>query len=56
MNRSTKAPETREMTLAEIRALPGLLGRIAATTVEATGSYGYTDSTTGQKVRIVRKD
>lgn len=54
MTKATTPDETRIMTLDEVRALPGLLGRVAAIMVERKGWYGYTDTATGRKILIVR--
>lgn len=54
MTKQIKPDETRTMTLDEVRALPGMLGRIASVMVERHGSYGYTDTATGRKILILR--
>lgn len=50
------ADEVQELTLAQVKALPGILGRIASVMVEAHGAYGYVDIRTNRKVAIVRID
>jgi hypothetical protein len=47
------ADEIRHMTIDEVRALPGMLGRVATAVVQHRGSYGFVDVTTGRKVCIV---
>ncbi|MCX7335504.1 MAG: hypothetical protein NTV85_28650 [Hyphomicrobiales bacterium] len=50
-----QADEIRYMTMNEVRALPGLLGRVASAMTQHHGSYGFVDSQTGRKVCIVLK-
>jgi hypothetical protein len=47
------ADEVREMTLAEMRALPGLLGPIAGARAAVDGFYGFRDTSTGRKILLV---
>lgn len=51
-----KPDETRHMTVAEAKALPGLLGVVASAKLQHLGQYGYTDTATGRKVLLVRKE
>jgi hypothetical protein len=48
-----KPDETRTVTLAEAKALPGLMGLIASKTLAVKGKYGYTDATTGRTILLV---
>lgn len=50
------ADEVQELTIDQVKALPGILGRIAAAMVEAHGAYGYVDTGTNRKIAIVRID
>lgn len=52
-----QADETRELTIAEAKALPGLLGIIASAMLKAHGFYGYTDVANGgaRKVLLIAK-
>lgn len=47
--------KTRKLTIAEAKALPGMLGRVAPVVLERRGEYGYIDATSGQKVLLVLK-
>lgn len=63
MNNTTTTPRlktdqpdvVREITVADAKALPGLLGRIAAAMLEHTGSYTYLEADTDTLIRLVRK-
>ena len=45
--------EARAVTLAEARAMPGLLGVIAPAMLAAHGLYGYTDTANGQDRKVL---
>jgi hypothetical protein len=49
---ATEPDETRTLTIAEARALPGLLGRVAAAMLTAHGAYGFTDSKTNRRILL----
>ena len=52
-----EADEVRTVTLAEARAMPGLMGRVAAAMLEQRGWYGYKASNReNRKVLLILAD
>lgn len=50
-----QADVVRHLSADELRALPGLLGRVAPAMVAAHGFYTYVDTATGQKICLVAR-
>ena len=50
---ATTPDEHRVVTMADAKALPGLMGQVAAVHLEAHGVYGYRRAETGETVRLV---